>query len=241
MTDRTTLVDAFQRILKIADRNHLDLPFKNNDKLRAKYFPGAGPQIGRKKLTEAYVKEFTSTHPNEKLLQHATFPWIHGYDASMAQILEDLQQNQDNPVETLPAERQRDIEKKFTKVGAEEIAAFWTIYYAADKGYRKDVINMLVDVKPIQMTPTPPKIQPSQPTPQTQQAPQTTETTLSPDKQAAYALFGSLIFFVPSLILVGIQYWRLPQESHWIVVSIAAILGLITLAFLTDFLRKRNT
>jgi len=39
---------------------------------------------------------------------------------------------------------------------------------------------------------------------------------------------------------VGIQYWRLPEESHWIVVSIAAFFGLITLAFLIDFLRKRN-
>ncbi|MGA1195499.1 MAG: hypothetical protein ACO36I_03240 [Candidatus Latescibacterota bacterium] len=238
MTDRKTLAEAFQRILKIADRNHLDLPFKNNNQLRAKYFPGAGPQIGRKKLTDAYIKEFTSAHPNEKLLQHATFPWIHGYDASMAQILEDLKQNQDNPVETLPADRQQDIEKKFTKVGAEEINAFWTIYYAADNAYRKDVINMLVDVKPIEMAPTPPKIHPTQNPPQTSQP---TEIPLPSANQAAYALFGALIFFVPSLILVGVQYWRLPQESHWIVVSIAAFLGLITLAFLIDFLRKRNT
>jgi len=238
MTDRKTLTEAFQRILKIADRNHLDLPFKNNDKLRAKYFPGAGPQIGRKKLTEAYIQEFTSAHPNEKLLQHATFPWIHGYDASMAQILEDLKQNQDNPVETLPMERQRDIEKKFTKIGAEEITAFWTIYHAADNAYRKDVINMLADVKPIEMAPAPPKVHPTQ---NQQQMQPPTENTVPPVNQAAYALFGSLIFFVPSLILVGVQYWRLPQESHWIVVSIAAILGFITLAFLIDFLRKRNT
>ena len=237
MPNRTTLTDAFQRILKIADRNHLDLPFKNNNELRAKYFPGAGPHIGRKKLTEAYLKEFTSADPNEKILQHATFPWIHGYDASMAQLLDDLKQNQDNPVEELPAERQRDIEKRFTKVGAEEIAAFWSIYCVADKAYRKDVIDMLADIKPIEMKPTaPPQVQT---TPQqTQEIPE--ENAPSPATQAAYALFGSLIFFIPSLILVGIQYWRLPNESHWIVVSIAAVLGLVTLAFLIDFFRKRN-
>ena len=245
MPDRKTLSDAFQRILKIADHNHLDLPFKNNNALRSKSFPGASSHIGRKKLTAVYAKAFVSTQSNEKLLQHATFPWIHGYDASMAQIIDDLKQNQDNPVEELPLERQRDIEKRFTKQGAEEIAAFWTIYYAADKSYRKDVIDMLADVKPIEMAPTappkqqatPPSSQPSQPSLPTH----TEDTTISPGTQAAYALFGSLIFFIPSLILIGVQYWRLPQESHWIVISIAALLGIVTLAFLIDFLRKRNT
>jgi len=243
MPNRNSLTDAFQRILKIADRDHLDLPFKNNNTLRAKYFPGAGSHIGRKKLSAVYIQEFTSEQPDEKLLQHATFPWIHGYDASMAQLLDDLKQNQDNPVEELSTERQRDIEKKFTKVGAEEIAAFWTIYHAADKNYRKDVIDMLVDVKPIEMKPnapkaptTPPKIQNTPTQPQ-----QTEDTPLPASTQSAYALLGSLIFFIPSLILVGIQYWRLPNESHWIVVSIAAILGIVTLIFLIDFLRKRNT
>lgn len=236
MPNRSTLTDAFQRILKIADRDHLDLPFKNDSALRAKYFPGAGAHIGRKKLTGVYLQEFTSATPNEKLLQHATFPWIHGYDASMTQILDDLKQNQDNPVEELPPDRQRDIEKRFTKVGAEEITAFWTIYYTANKTYRKDVINMLANIKPIEMAPTaPPQVHAA--LPQTQETP---EDAPPPATQAAYALFGSLIFFVPALILVGIQYWRLPNESHWIVVSIAALLGLVTVVFLIDFFRKRN-
>lgn len=242
MPDRQALSDAFQRILKIADRNHLDLPFKNNTTLRSQNFPGASAHIGRKKLTAVYVKEFTSDQPNEKLLQHATFPWIHGYDASMAQLIDDLKKNQDNPVEELPLERQRDIEKRFTKQGAEEIAAFWTIYYAADKNYRKDVIDMLADVKPIEMAPTaPPKHPATPPSQPAQSPPPAQETNVPPAAQAAYALFGSLIFFIPSLILVGVQYWRLPNESHWIVISIAALLGLVTLAFLIDFLRKRNT
>jgi hypothetical protein len=235
MPNRKILTDAFQRILKIADRNHLDLPFKNDNALRAKHFPGAGSHIGRKKLTDVYIKEFASAHPNEKLLQHATFPWIHGYDANMVQILEDLKQNQDNPVEELPIDRQNNIEKKFTQVGAEEIAVFWTIYHAADNAYRKDVITMLSDINPMESAPTaPPKIQSTSPA-----QPQQTEET-PPATQAAYALIGTLIFFVPSLILVAAQYWRLPNESHWIVISIAAVLGLITLVFLVDFLRKRN-
>lgn len=240
MPDRKQLTAAFERIIKIADRNHLDLPFKNDSALRAKYFPGAGAHIGRKKLTAAYVQEFASATPNEKLLQHVTFPWIHGYDASMARLLDDLKENQKDPVEELSAERQRDIEKKFTKVGAEEISAFWTIYHAADEAYRKDVINMLADIKPLEMKPTaPPKVSPTTAT--TTSALPAEDTTVSPVTQAAYALFGSLFFFVLSLILVGVQYWRLPDESHWIVVSMASVLGLVTAIFLIDFLRKRNT
>ncbi len=235
MFNRTSLIDAFKRILEIADRDHLYLPFKRDSKLRAKYFPGAGSQIGRKKLTEAYAREFAEATSDEKLLQHATWPWIHGYDASLAQILDDLKKYCDDTPGELPTNKKSILERKFTRVGAEEIAAFWTVYAAADKGYRKGVIDMLVDVKPPEITP--PIVRPSQPpAEQNSEAP----TQLEPGSQSAYALFGSLIFTVPTLILVGVQYWRLPEESHWIVVSIAAIFGLITLIFLIDFLRKRN-
>jgi len=238
MPDRKTLADAFQRILKVPDRTHLDLPFRNDSALRSKYFPGAGAHIDRKKFPHIYTREFASSHPNEKLFQHATFPWIHGYDASMVQIFDVLKQNCDNPVDELPPDRQIEIEKKFTKVGAEEIAVFWTIYSAASKAYPNDVITMLADAQPPAKTPAaPPKIQPTgspgRPGPE--------ETAVSPDTQAAYALLGSLIFFVPSIFLAATQYWRLPNESHWIVVSIAAILGLVTLVFSIVFLRKRNS
>ena len=48
-------------------------------------------------------------------------------------------------------------------------------------------------------------------------------------------------FFVPAVLFAGLQYWRLPQENHWIALSFAGFFGLVTLIFLTDFLRKRNT
>ncbi|MDA0708886.1 MAG: hypothetical protein O3B73_01590 [bacterium] len=237
MPERRSLADAYERILKIADRDHLDLPFKNNNTLRAKHFPGAGGQIGRKKLTEVYVKEFVSPHPNEKLLQHATFPWIHGYDGSVAHILDDLKQNQDDPVGDLPPDRQRALEKKLTKVGFEEIAAFWTVYQAADKTYRRDVVALLTDAQPPSASPAaPPRIDPlSVIRPEQPEA-----VAPAPSTQAAYALYGSLAFFIPPLIWVGIQFWRLPDESHWIVLSLAALLGLITAVFLVDYLHKRN-
>lgn len=228
MSHRQTLTNAFKRILEIADHNHLYLPFQRDSKLRAKHFPGAGAKIGRKKLIDAYLQEFGDTNPDEKLLQHVTYPWIHGYDASLTHILDDLRKHQKKAPAELSLERKRALEKKFTRTGAEEISAFWSVYAAADNSYRKSVIKMLARVKP----------------PET--APPTTKPTIhdSPQPELAtqsiYALLGTLIFFVPALIFVIIQYWRLPNESHYIALSIAGFFGLITLIFLIDYLRKRN-
>ncbi len=233
MSHRQTLITPFKRILEIADRDHLYLPFQRDSKLRAKHFPGAGSKIGRKKLIDAYLQEFGDTNPDEKLLQHATYPWIHGYDASLTHILDDLRKHQKKAPAELSADRRRALEKKFTRTGAEEIAAFWSVYAAADNSYRKSVIEMLARVKP----PTPPTIQPTQPPqqPTIHDSPQT-----EPATQSGYALMGALIFFVPTLIFAIIQYWRLPHESHYIALSIAGFFGLITLIYLIDYLRKRN-
>jgi len=235
MSHRQTFINAFKRILEISDHDHLYLPFQRDSKLRAKHFPGAGSKIGRKKLIDAYLLEFGSTNPDEKLLQHATYPWIHGYDASLTHILDDLRKHEKKASAALSLERKRALEKKFTRTGAEEISAFWSIYAAADNSYRKSVIEMLARVKPPETAP--PTIQPAQPAqqPTTRDKPQ-----VEPATQSIYALLGTLIFFVPALIFVIIQYWRLPNESHYIALSIAGFFGLITLIFLIDYLRKRN-
>lgn len=233
MSHRQTLINAFKRILEIADHNHLYLPFQRDHTLRAKYFPGAGSKIERKKLIDAYLREFGGTNPDEKLLQHVTYPWIHGYDASLTHILDDLRKHEKKPPIELSPERKRELEKKFTRTGAEEIAAFWSIYTTADNNYRKSVIEMLARVKPPEVAP--PTIQPTQ-KPTTRDTPQT-ET----DTQSVYALLGALIFFVPALIFLIIQYWRLPHESHYIALSIAGFFGIVTLIFLIDYMRKRNT
>ncbi|MCE2435852.1 MAG: hypothetical protein J4F29_23490 [Candidatus Latescibacteria bacterium] len=233
MSHRQTLINAFKRILEIADHDHLYLPFQRDSKLRAKHFPGAGSKIGRKKLIDAYLHEFGDTNPDEKLLQHATYPWIHGYDASLTHILDDLRTYEKKAPAELSTDRRRALEKKFTRTGAEEIAAFWSVYAAADNSYRKSVIEMLARVKP----PTPPTIQPTQPPqqPTTHDSPQP-----EPATQSGYALMGVLIFFVPTLIFTIIQYWRYPNESHYIALSIAGFFGIVTLIFLIDYLRKRN-
>jgi len=235
--DRKPHLDAFKRILEVADRNHLCVPFQRNSKLRARYFPGSGPHIARTKLLEAYAREFLERAPDEKLLQHGVAPWINGYDASLAHLLDDLKNHSEAPPPELPAERMRILEKQFTRVGAEEIAAFWTIYAAGDAAYRKGVIDALADVTPAQIPTAPPILRPVAPPP-----PQIEKKEgIDPVAQATYALIGALAFFVPSLLIVGIQYWRQPDESHWIAVSIAALFGLITLAILIDFLRKRKS
>ena len=236
MSHRQTLINPFKRILEIADRNHLYLPFQRASKLRAKHFPGAGSKIGRKKLIDAYLREFGDTNPDEKLLQHATYPWIHGYDASLTHILDDLRKHKKKAPDELSLERKRELEKKFTRTGAEEIAAFWSVYTAADNSYRKSIIEMLARVKPPEAAP--PTIQPTQPPqqPTTHASPQPEPTT-----QPVYALLGALIFFVPTLIFTIIQYWRLPNESHYIALSISGLFGLITVIFLIDYLKKRNT
>ena len=234
MSNRQTYIDAFKRMLEIADRNHLYLPFKSDSKLRSKYFPGAGSKIGRKKLIDAYAREYGEPNADEKLLQHATWPWIHGYDASLTHILDNLKEHQKSAPEELPTSQKQSLEKKFTRTGADEIAAFWTIYAAADKSYRKGVIDMLVEVKPPEVAP--PKIRSTQPATQ----PDETTPQIEPATQSLYSLLGALIFFVPALIFTAIQYWRLPEESHWIALSIAGFFGLITLIFLIDYLRKRK-
>ncbi|MDE2954276.1 MAG: hypothetical protein OXR71_07120 [Gemmatimonadota bacterium] len=228
MSHRQTFINAFKRILEIADHNHLYLPFQRDSKLRAKHFPGAGSKIGRKKLIDAYLLEFGGTNPDEKLLQHATYPWIHGYDASLTHILDDLRKYEKKAPVELPTDRRRALEKKFTRTGAEEISAFWSVYAAADNSYRKSVIEMLARVKPPETAP--PTIKPT-----TRAASQ-----IEPTTQSGYALMGALIFFVPTLIFTIIQYWRLPNESHYIALSIAGFFGIVTLIFLIDYLRKRN-
>ena len=235
MSHRQTLINAFKRILEIADHNHLYLPFQRDSKLRAKHFPGAGAKIGRKKLIDAYLQEFGDTNPDEKLLQHATYPWIHGYDASLTHILDDLRKHEKKAPAELSLERKRALEKKFTRTGAEEISAFWSVYAAADNSYRKSVIEMLARVKPPETAAS--TIQPVQPP----QQPTTRDTPqIEPATQSVYALLGALIFFVPALIFVIIQYWRLPNENHYIALSIAGFFGIVTLIFLIDHLRKRN-
>ena len=232
MPHRQTLINPFKRILEIADHNHLYLPFQRDSKLRAKHFPGAGSKIGRKKLIDAYLREFGGTNPDEKLIQHATYPWIHGYDASLTHILDDLRKHQKKAPAELSLERKRELEKKFTRAGAEEISAFWSVYAAADNSYRKSVIGMLARVKPPETAP--PTIPLQQPTTRD-------SSQIEPATQSGYALLGALIFFVPALIFVIIQYWRLPHESHYIALSIAGFFGLITLIFLIEYLRKRNS
>ena len=235
MSCRQPLIAAFNRILEIADHSHLSLPFQRDSALRAKHFPGAGSKIGREKLIAAYAREFANANANEKLLQHATYPWIHGYDASLTHILSDLKKHQKQAPAELPLDRKRALEKQFTRTGAEEIAAFWTVYAAADNAYRKSVIAMLAQVKPpeaVEPKTAPPTIQPTRP----QRAPSQPE----PAAQSIYALLGALIFFVPALIFVGIQYWRLPNESHYIALSVAGFFGILALVFLIDYIKKRD-
>ena len=239
MSCRQPLIAAFNRILEIADHAHLSLPFQRDSALRAKHFPGAGSKIGREKLIAAYTREFATANPNEKLLQHATYPWIHGYDASLTHILHDLKKHQKQALAELPLDRKRALEKQFTRTGAEEIAAFWTVYAVADNAYRKSVIAMLAQVKPpeaVKPKPAPPTIQPTQP----QRDHSASNPQPEPGARSIYALLGALIFFVPALIFVGIQYWRLPDESHAIALSVAAFFGILALVFLIDHLRQRN-
>ncbi len=240
MPYRQPHIDAFKRILEIADRNHLYLPFQRDSKLRAKHFPGAGSKIGRGKLIDAYIREFGDPNPDGKLLQHATYPWIHGYDASLTHILDDLKKHKKEAPDELPHDRKRALKKKFTHTGAEEIAAFWTVYAAADNGYRARVITMLAQVKPPEVAPpTRRSTQPlQQPTVHDQSA---SPPPLEPAAQSVYALLGALIFFLPALVFAGIQYWRLPTESHYIALSVAGFLGIIALVFFIDYLHKRRT
>ena len=53
------------------------------------------------------------------------------------------------------------------------------------------------------------------------------------------AVIGTLFFFILSLIPLGIQFWRQPDQDHWIVLSISGVLGMLTLIFAIDYARKK--
>lgn len=243
---------AFKRILEVCGRQHLYDPFKRSNLLRAKHFPGSGPTIPFEKLREAYLQEFIANKINWQLIEHATWPWIQGHKKELTLIFDELskvagQTKEPNTILKLKTEKQQNLVQRYTQTGAEEITIFWSIFIHAGRNYQKSILCILSETKASASTdqvksfslPTT-----SQTPPPTVSSPVPVRTgeplELDPKTRAFYALLGILIFFLPSLFLVGIQFWRLPRDSHWVVVGIATVLGLLTLACLIDYLRKRK-
>ena len=230
--------DPFKRILKASNRDHLDTPFRTHDALRKKHFPGAGSKLSHSRLEKAYLTEASSPTPDWKLLAHGTWPWVIGH----AHDLESLRGELESAVKTgeKPAEatqRKRFIEQ-FSEAGTQEIETFLRIFANGGKEFQKAILEKLESApRPEQATVPVPVIDRDLSGPDAPTRP--TVDDLDPITRAKMSLIGTAFLLALSLLPLGIQFWRQPDQDHWIVVGLTGILALLTLVFVVDYARKK--
>lgn len=247
MNDQNTL-NALKRILEPASRRHLQQPFRTSSLLRSKYFPGAGRNIQRARLLDAYIREIESPNTDWQLIAHGTWPWVQGHEQDLAFTLNDLSRISEtvrasgaSDAVKLDAGTYKSCVERFTQVGAEEIGAFVDVFARAGVEYREAVIRTLAAVQPADARPDEPgrpAFSPASPQPGKASVAAPDVTWMAP--LPFHVVLGAIFFFAVSLAPVGIQYWRQPDQGHPIVLGIAGFFGLILLVALADYWRKRR-
>ncbi len=232
--------NPFERILNASNRIHLDNPFRTNSELRTKHFPGAGNKLSHAKLISAYLAEIDGPSPDWQLVAHGTWPWVIGHGHDLAALAGDLEQAARSSEVTFPSARRKAFVDQFSEDGTTEIEAFLGVFVNAGDEFQKAVLQKLRDSqadRPEQLVPTP--AQPRSAPPPPAEPPKPSVADLDPITRAKMALIGTVFCFALSLIPLAIQFWRQPDEAHWVVTSISGFLALLTLAFVIDYLRKR--
>ena len=234
-----TSKDPFERILQASNRDHLDNPFRTSSELRSRHFPGAGGKLSHTRLVEAYLTERKESSPDWQLLAHGTWPWVIGHAHDLAGLLPDLEKSSG---EAPSISNRKQFVEKYSEDGTQEIEVFYDIFGNAGEEFQKAVVEKLKEQptvpsnvpKAATRTPTPRPSAPAQP-----QKDKPDVGDLDPITRARMAMIGTLFFFVLSLIPLAIQFWRQPDEDHWIVLGITGALGLLMIACVIDYLRKR--
>lgn len=235
--------DPFERILQASNRNHLDNPFRTSDELRKRHFPGSGPKLAHAKLVKAYLVERDAPNPDWQLLAHGTWPWVIGHAHDLATLTETLEQTADSGTGSpIDGALRKTYVEKYSEAGTQEIEVFLNVYANAGSEFQKAVLEKLTEEAP-QPPSTPPPVARSRAS-ASRRRPVEPENTpsvddLDPITRAKMSMVGGLFFLLLSLIPLGIQFWRQPDQDHWIVVSITGILAVLTTILTVDYLRKK--
>ena len=227
------------RILKASNRNHLDTPFRSSSDLGSRNFPGAGGKLSHTRLTKAYLAEFKEVSPDWQLLAHGTWPWLIGHVQDLTLLTKELEQTAETGERLLDANKRKTFVEKFSETGTAEIEIFVRIFANGGPDFQKAVIEKL---RPEPANPsagtTGASVAAPSPRVDEQESNPGVED-LDPITRAKMALIGTLFFFSLSLIPLGIQFWRQPDQEHWIVVGVTGFLGLLTIGFGIDYGRKK--
>ena len=232
--------DPLERILNASNRDHLDNPFRTSAELRAKHFPGAGKKLSHTRLTKAYLNERDDPEPDWQLLAHGTWPWLIGHGHDLAALIDDLEKTPETGEKQIDSGRRKVYVEKYSEAGAAEIEVFLRIFANGGRDFQKAVIERLKS-NPAAPAPAPRRVARSTSEPRTpaQSNAKPTVEDLDPVTRARMAMIGTLFFLALSLIPLGIQFWRQPDQDHEIVLGISGILGLLTLICVIDYLRKK--
>ena len=234
--------DPFERILKASNHAHLNNPFRTSDELRSKYFLGAGGKLSHGRLMQAYLKERNETSPDWQLLAHGTWPWLIGHIHDVANLVDDLKSAADSGRDTIAAKKRKSYVEQFSEAGTQEIETFLRIFVNAEDDFRKAVQEQLeAESRQTPSTPSPKPTAPATPAPSPLREPErpTTVDDLDPITRAKMAMIGTVFFFVLSLIPLGIQFWRQPDQDHWVIVGISGVLAVWSIMFFVDYTRKK--
>ena len=233
--------DPLTRILKASNRNHLDTPFRSSSDLRSRHFPGAGGKLSHNRLTKAYLAEFKEASPDWKLLAHGTWPWLIGHVHDLALLQNELEQMSKTGEMPFDARKRETFVEKFSEAGTAEIEIFVRIFANGGPDFQKAVMERLRPEPanpPTRTTGTSTSV--ADPSPRVnEQESKLGVADLDPITRAKMALIGTIFFFVLSWIPLGIQFWRQPDQGHWIVMGVTGFLGLLTIGFGIDYGRKR--
>lgn len=233
--------EPFERILKASDRNHLDTPFRSSSDLRSRHFPGAGGKLSHTRLTKAYLAEFKDPSPDWQLLAHGTWPWVIGHDHDLALLDKELEQAPKTGEMPFNTTKRKTFVEKFSEAGTEEIEIFVRIFANGGPDFQKAVMERLrvePSNPPTETIGAPPHA--TAPSPRVdEQGSNSGVEDLDPITRAKMALIGTTFFFILSFIPLGIQFWRQPDQEHWIVMGVTGFLGLLTIGFGVDYGRKK--
>ena len=237
---KNELRDPFERILKASNRTHLDNAFRSSDDLRTKHFPGAGGKPSQSRLIKAYLEEFDDPTPDWQLLAHGTWPWLMGHAHDLISLTDELKRSIEMGELPLDASKRKAFVKRFSESGTAEIEVFCRIFGNGGAEFQKAVLGKLQSEPPrppAAAIGVPAAARPAEPVEKSESRPVVED--LDPITRAKMAWVGTLFFLALSLIPLSMQFWRQPDQDHWIVLSVSGSLAMLTVGFGIDYARKR--
>jgi hypothetical protein len=153
-------------------------------------------------------------------------------------LRDELESAAESEPKTTEAARRKQYVEQFSESGTQEIETFLRIFSNGGKEFQKAILEKL-ESAPLpeeSVAPTPVVDRgPSEPAAPTR--PKVDD--LDPITRAKMGLIGTASLLALSLLPLGIQFWRQPDQDHWIVIGLTGILALLTLVFVIDYARKK--